>query len=412
MDEDNFSPVAMAAECFRSIYAVIFWLGTIFIRNNIRNLWERHDDDSVRCCICRMIDDTAGGPAAHPRFVGDVLQALKDRSFVPFDRRQPPFYLDGRPYVDLAVLRNGILDTKTRTLAPHDRLLFNTAVCDFDYDKTATCPKIAGEFYPWFCCGDEELIELNLQIDAYCSVLTTMQGQRYIILRGDGSNSKLSRLELMTALVGGNISTVPLEQFGGRFAVSQIVGKAVNIDGDVNEVSRIAEGHLKQFCDGSRVQCEEKFKHSKSVVLGTRFVFAANKMIRLFGQTEGDWRRPLVVPCDAIVTKRILSYEKQLLPEMSGYFNMVLDAADRLRDRGDFLVPERCQVLLNEFRDEFDSARDYCKRCVTYREGSLLRRKKCSTVTTTGVVRQIESRLPIRTSGVCSTCVGWCDCGT
>ena len=70
------------------------------------------------------------------------------------------------------------------------------------------------------------------------------------------------------------------------------------------------------------------------------------------------------------MTKRILSYEKQLLPEMSGYFNMVLDAADRLRDRGDFLVPERCQVILNEFRDEFDSARDYCKHCVTYREGN------------------------------------------
>ena len=70
------------------------------------------------------------------------------------------------------------------------------------------------------------------------------------------------------------------------------------------------------------------------------------------------------------MTKRILSYEKQLLPEMSGYFNMVLDAADRLRDRGDFLVPERCQVILNEFRDEFDSARDYCKHCVTYQEGN------------------------------------------
>ena len=96
MEEDNLSPVAMAAECFRGIYTVIFWLGTIFIRNNTRNLWERHDDDSVRSCITRMIDDTAGGPAAHPRFVGDVLQALKDRSFVPFDGRQPPFYLDGR----------------------------------------------------------------------------------------------------------------------------------------------------------------------------------------------------------------------------------------------------------------------------------------------------------------------------
>ena len=90
----------------------------------------------------------------------------------------------------------------------------------------------------------------------------------------------------MTALVGGNISTVPLEQFGGRFAVSQIVGKAINIDGDINEASRVAEGHLKQFCDGSRVQCEEKFKHGRSTILGTRFVFATNKMIRLFGQTS------------------------------------------------------------------------------------------------------------------------------
>lgn len=369
MDDSEFSAIAMAAEAFRSIYAVVFWLGSIFLRDDAQNLWKRYDDATIRSYICRMIDGAAGGPAAHPRFVGDVLQAVKDRSLVEDDGRQPPFYLDGRPYINLAVVRNGILNTRTRTLSPHDRMLFNLSVCDFDYDPTATCPTII-DFLEWFCCGDEELIELNLEIDAYCAVLTEMQAQRYIIFYGDGANGKLPRLELMSALAGNNVATVPLEMFGNRFAVSSLIGKAINIDADVNDTSKVAEGRLKQFCDGSRVWLEEKFKTGSFTILHTRFVFATNKMIRLFGQTEGDWRRPLIVRCNATVTNRILSYEQRLLGEMSGYFNMVLDAADRLGDRGDFLVPDSCQVLLNEFRDEFDSARDYCKRCVTHHEGS------------------------------------------
>lgn len=302
--------------------------------------------------------------AAHPRLVDDMVRAIADRSWVS-GAKSAPFWLDGRDEPDVLVTPKGILYMRGITLGPHDPALFNLSTTDFDFDPEATCPKFDA-WLDWFTCGDKTLATFILSVLAYI-LLPSLQFQRYFVFLGKGNNGKQVLFRLIEKLVGGNFSAVPLERFGDRFTMAGIIGRAVNICADLDEnehrKGNTQEGVLKMVVDGSTITVEDRFKPLGYAVLQTRFVFGCNKMIYFRDQSEGTWRRPVIIPCNAVVSdeQKIPGFEKTLYEELPGILNRVLAAAQHLLTLRDLEIPECCKTLTSQYRLEQDSASEFCK---------------------------------------------------
>ncbi len=365
--EPKLPSAPMLAELFLAEHPLLAWRQSGYLRTG-GVAWPKIEGARGRHMISRMIDGLAEQPVAHPRLVSDVWQAVLDRAWID-GGKIPPCWLNGCTDRDLHVFTNGILNIRTSILEPHDPAFFNLTACDFPYVPGSTCPKM-DKWIAWFASDNPKLVDLLWEIYAWV-MCPSLRLQKYIVMVGGGDNGKQCYLKVLTKLVGGNIAAIPLEQFGVRFTSSALLGKACNVVGDLNELDRISEGHLKMYVDNSEVWCEEKFKPGSTAVLDTRFIFSTNKMIPLSGKTHGDWRRPVVIPCRAFVSEaeKIRGFEETLYDEMPGVLNRVLQAAQRLIARGDFDLPECCLEESAKYRRELDTGADFCGSCMMLSTG-------------------------------------------
>lgn len=249
----KFPTPAEMAELFIAESPVLWWRENGCLRAG--NKWRKAEMRELRHRACQLIDGLAERPIAQPRYVGNVIEAVADRSWISGEL-MPPCWRDGRPDRDVLAVENGVYSVRTGTLGPHDPMLFNLTAADFPYIKGATCEK-TDKWISWFARGNQELIDLLWEIFAYC-VMPSLQFQKWFLLLGDGNNGKQCLLRLLAKLVGGNVSAVPLESLGQRFAMAGLVGKNANLIADLNtDFDKADEGRLKMLCDGSDVFLEE-----------------------------------------------------------------------------------------------------------------------------------------------------------
>jgi putative DNA primase/helicase len=214
--------------------------------------------------------------------------------------------------------------------------------------------------------GDADRIALLQEFFGYALVHTT-DAQRCLILIGEGGNGKSVVLAGLHALLGAeNVSTVPLEDFGRRFAMAQTLGKLANIVAEVGELDRTAEGTLKAFVSGDRMSFERKGKDPFTARPTARLVLSTNNLPRFADKSEGVWRRLCLVPFN----RRVL--EEERVPgmdkpewwlqhdEVPGILNWALDGLKRLRANGmRFTEPASCRAALEAHRRESDPCREF-----------------------------------------------------
>ena len=86
----------------------------------------------------------------------------------------------------------------------------------------ATCPRWVN-FLGWMFGDDDDTIAFIQEWFGYCLVMDTSQ-QKFLMLEGPGANGKSVLLATLEALVGeDNCSSVGLEDFGERFALSTTI---------------------------------------------------------------------------------------------------------------------------------------------------------------------------------------------
>ena len=159
-----------------------------------------------------------------------------DDNLVKFIKIGVPDLLD-RPILNKINLLNGIYDLyeeedKAFSYPSPDYL--TTTQIPITYDPDARCPawdKFLNEVFP-----EEGGAELLIEVIALCMIpLTTMQ--KSIVLLGTGNNGKGVFLRGLEKAIGrNNISNVALHKLSGpqeRFNLGPIVGKLVNIFGDI-----------------------------------------------------------------------------------------------------------------------------------------------------------------------------------
>jgi len=232
---------------------------------------------------------------------------------------------------------------------------FSLSALPVEYDPEARCSawsNFLSEVLP-----DYQLQRIIQQIFGYCLV-HGQPAQRFFILCGEANNGKSVVLQVLTRILGqDNVSDVPLENFGQRFALSSTIGKLANICDDLSGSDKVAEGVLKRYTGGRSIEVERKHENKFTMRPSAKLVYATNQVSKFRDKTQGIWRRLFIVPMKVEIpqSKRVPLDEKveELCQELPGILNWSLAGLYALHhQRYIFIEPAACQSAKSEHQRE------------------------------------------------------------
>jgi P4 family phage/plasmid primase-like protien len=311
-----------------------------------------------------------------PSLISSVMQATSSMVSISGDI-DVGTWLPTRERRNWISFRNGLLDIDAlladkemaECFRPNSPEWFSTISIPYDFDPEAGCP-----FF-------EDVIEHNLDMDpekvkilqewaGY--VLTPDTGeQKFLILEGEGSNGKSVYVAAITAMLGeDNVSTVPLEVFGERFARAETLGKLLNAAADCGELDKVAEGYLKPFTSGDRMFFDRKGVPGLNCRPTARLMVAVNTRPRFSDRSRGIWRRMKLIKFDVEITreKRIKGLDKieywERSGELPGILNWALRGLARLRAQNGFTESESENQEIEDYKEEVNPARAFLSEYV------------------------------------------------
>lgn len=230
-------------------------------------------------------------------------------------------------------LNNGLLDTQTDTLKPHDPYHLSTVRIPLTYDSTAKCP--ATEQFMTQILKSEH-IPLMYEMFGY-SLLAEYSMQQAFMLTGDGSNGKTTLLNLLTTFIGKeNCSSVSLQQLEeSDFAASFLEGKLLNVVSDMSaRRAQTDKTMFKRLTGGDLITTQKKFRDHFTFANYAKLIFSAQKPPKVDDDSFAFWRRWIVVTFPYIFkganADRNIA-EKLVTPtELSGLLNLALKGLHRI----------------------------------------------------------------------------------
>lgn len=303
--------------------------------------------------------------------VSNVIGAMEGMAAIPGSIKMPCWLPDrsNRHYVSMG---NGILDLEKvcdgkpmeEFLLPHSHEWFSTFQLEYDYSKTAQCPKWL-DYLDFVMSGDRDRIAILQEWAGYL-LTPTNDLQKFLVLEGEGQNGKTVYFAAIRAMLGEeNISNVPLENFGGQFDLEATLGKAANISGDTDELDRVSEGALKKFTGGDTMQFDRKNIRQISARPTAKLMCAWNKRPHFRDRSKGLWRRMVLIPFDRIIPeeRRVLGMDKPEWwlesGEVPGILRWAIIGLDRLKENRAFTSSQKSTDEMSDYQKETNPAREF-----------------------------------------------------
>ena len=303
------------------------------------------------------------------RIVADVMSALESQCKVPDDTEWNT-WLDGTDRPNCIAMQNGILDLDALLAGRNDHLLphtpewFSQVLLPYAFEPRAnaeTWRRVIHENMG----GDKELIAILQEWAGYQLIHDTSE-QKFMVCEGEGANGKSVYCAALTAMLGvSNVSHVPLEIVGQRFALTPTLGKLANIAAECGEIDKVAEGYLKSFTSGDRMLFDRKGLPAVEAAPTARVTLATNNRPRFSDKTGGLWRRMILVKFANTVPpeRQIRGMDKpewwERSGELPGIFNWAIVGLYRLRKQGRFTRSVDCERNLEQYQLETNPARAF-----------------------------------------------------
>ena len=330
--------------------------------------WAEAAAEDVRLELTSYLQGVAPDRAG-VRHVADVLVNVKALCATRLDGTPPlPFDLGGSNRRMLA-LRNGLLDLtalargKKPKLLPHDPDWFSTSALPYEFDPGADCPQFK-KFLGQILDAHPKTLEPLAEGDNRVAVVQEFMGysllpdnrfQTFGIFTGRGRNGKGTLLDVWGEALGPeNVSSVPLESMAREFGTEPLVGRMLNLAGDMNDIDAAAEGTLKAWTGEDRVTVPRKYRAALQVEPAVKFVYACNKLPWFKDKSDGIWRRLLVVPFNFAPKSPAdvdSGLRRKLKKELPGVLNWALAGLARLLAQDGFTQCPVCEAAKREHRE-------------------------------------------------------------
>ena len=338
-------------------------------------VWRRLDDAEFKARLVRTLQGDARFGFLTDKFVRDVLTNLKGMTYLACWHESMPFLVEAEEPLTLrrpriVAFANGLvnldeaLSGKPLTLRPHDARWFSTNMLPYGFDPQAQCPlwmQTLGEIL--LSIGpDDHRVELLQEFMGWTLVPGDLSFQKFLTLVGKGSNGKSTILAVWEAMLGhANVSHVPLDRLSDKFCLFDMKNKLANLAGDMNYISQVAEGVLKQLTAGDAVQAERKYQQGQTMTPTAKMIFATNSLPPINDRTDGVWRRMIAMPFQVQITGTQIDPRRveKLLAELPGIFNWALAGAVRLHQQQTFTGCQVCLATVNDHRIDCDPFKQF-----------------------------------------------------
>lgn len=287
--------------------------------------------------------------------------------------RQP--FLEDRPPSGKINLSGTVLDILTGTTHPacHDNWPSTTCLPIQWNPEAKTAPR-------WLAYLESiipaDALPYTLELIASCMV-SDVFSQKIIWLAGEGGNGKGTFLLALRQLIGEeNVAAVSFKTLSSdRFAMAQVKGKLLVIDGD-SSLAQIKESStLKQLSAHDVVYAQEKYGRPFGFRPYAKIIVAANGRPNSTDLSQGFFDRPEIFPMD----RRLRGTDKErhqddilteLEAESSGFVNVLLPHLRNLFLRKRFQVPDSIRNATDTFKNETHPMAAFFYECVCLEPGA------------------------------------------
>jgi len=271
----------------------------------------------------------------------------------------------------LLATANGVLDLDAGALVPPrpDQLIRLRLGAAFEPE--AACPRWMQFLDEIFGCHAG--LAAFIQRAAGYSMAGEPAEQVWLLLHGRGANGKSVFLRVLGEVFGDYAVTLPFSCFESRRGdsipndLAMLPGARLAVAGEPSDGARFDAARLKALTGGDVVTA--RFLRREYFSFRPRCVpwLAANRLPRVSDDSDGFWRRCLVVPFSRqfLGGDAELGLTEQLLAERSGILNWLLAGHRAWRDGG-LGVPRVVREAVSEYRVSSDSvARFVAEGCET-----------------------------------------------
>jgi putative DNA primase/helicase len=209
---------------------------------------------------------------------------------------------------------------------------------------------------------DDDDGEINENIDTLQEIFgylvsgSTRQ-QKMFLLVGPRRGGKGTIARVLRSMLGAhNVAGPTLASLGTNFGLQPLVGKLAAIISDArlgtkSDVGVIAE-RLLSISGEDTLTIDRKYLEPVTLQLPTRFVVLSNELPRLADASGALASRFIVlVMTESFYGKEDPGLTDRLIKELPGIFNWALDGAERLTERGHFLMPKASSDAVRAMED-------------------------------------------------------------
>ena len=231
--------------------------------------------------------------------------------------------------------RNGFYDPRSKRMIPHDPKFRATNQIPHVYDPEGQLKGTAVQEWLMFIGNTPEDIEMLCQFSGLCLTRDTRQ-QKFLILNGEGGTGKSTVIRMIEKMIGTeNISNISLNQLTQRFQAFGLMGKLLNSCADL-EIDALSDTSILKKALGEDVfSAEAKGKDQISVRNYAKLLFSTNQLpIVKSEQTNGFYRRLLILTMDRVPEKKDPEFFDRLSAEIDDFIRISVTALERLYQNG------------------------------------------------------------------------------
>lgn len=274
---------------------------------------------------------------------------------------------------DVINVKNGLLNVFTGEFREHSPEFKSTIRIPVTYDPNARAPlweKFLSEVVPGDC------IQPLWEFVGYC-LLPDTRFETNLMVTGSGANGKSVLLKAIAALIGAeNMSNIPLQELSeNRFKRAELAGKLMNVFSDLSSRAIQDSAFFKIITSGDPIDAERKFQHPFQFTPFARLLFSANELPATADNTDGFFRRWLIVPFPNSFPpgkRDVRLTEKLCTPsELSGALNLAIEGVQRLYRQGRFSASQTINSQLTDYRLRSDPVAAFVAECCVIEEFAL-----------------------------------------
>ena len=332
------------------IYAEqFFWLW------NNAGVWQRANDRSVKQDIINIME-TAKLPVTAPAVSGtaDLAKTIVYKAQHRFNLGDPETIncLNGE-----VSLKNGIWE-----LSDHNAEHFRTSQIPVHYNPRARAPRFElflDEIYE----GDADKLDkiaATLELMGY-TLMTHAKHEKFVLLKGAGSNGKSKILGTLEALCGTeNICGVQPSKFDNPFQRAHMQYKLANLVTELKQGEVLADAELKAISSGEPATVEHKNKDPFVMRPYATCWFGTNHLPHTRDFSEAFFRRAIVLDFNRVFgeQEKDPNLLDKLTTELSGILNLCLDAYASALTSG-FTDPPSSKVAKQKWQLEADQVQQF-----------------------------------------------------